>query len=75
MEKLKLKNDNLEMTRLSVITLLTASMFGVLQYFGDKTFESLGIDVLLKTFALVLFKIPFLIFMIYLFLLGVRFKI
>ena len=71
---MKKKEIDNELLRLAIITLLVATMFGVLQYFGDKTFETIGIDAILKTVALVLLKVPFLIFIFYVILMGLNLR-
>ena len=43
------KQLNGELLRLAIVTLLIASMFGILQYFPEgKTFDTVGIGVALK---------------------------
>lgn len=65
------ESDN-ELLRLAIITLLIAAMFGILQYFQGKTFDTMSMDVILKVVALVMLKATFPIFAIYLILLGLN---
>lgn len=65
------ENDN-ELMRLAIITLLIVAMFGILQYFQGMTFDTISTDVILKVVALVMLKATFPIFAIYLILLGLN---
>ncbi len=70
---MKQKQINDELLRLAIITLLIACMFGILQYFPEgKTFDSMGIGVVLKVVALTMLYAPLPIFAIYLILLGLN---
>lgn len=70
MEEKQINNDLL---RLAVITLLIASMFGILQYFPEgKTFDTIGMGVILKVVASTMLYAPFPIFVIYLIILGLN---
>lgn len=67
------KQTNNELLRLAIITLLVATMFGILQIYPDgKTFDTMSIGVVLKVVASTMLYAPFPIFIIYLILLGLN---
>jgi len=71
-----LSSEN-ELLRLAIITLLVASMFGILQYFPDgKTFDSIGMGFIFKVIASTMLYATFPTFALYLTFLGLnsRFK-
>jgi len=69
------KQINGELLRLAIITLLIASMFGILQYFPEgKTFDTLGMGATLKVIASTMLYFPFPIFILYLLLLGLNLR-
>src|SRR3989344_3621934 len=59
------KQINGELLRLAIITLLIASIFGILQYFPEgKTFDTISIGVVLKVIASTILYATFPIFAI-----------
>ena len=67
------KQINGELLRLAIITLLIASIFGILQYFPEgKTFDTISIGVVLKVIASTILYATFPIFAIYLMFLGLN---
>ncbi|MFH1152061.1 MAG: hypothetical protein V1788_02975 [Nanoarchaeota archaeon] len=70
---MKQKQINDELLRLAIIILLIVCIFGVLQYYPEgKTFDSIGLGVVLKVVASTMLYAPFPIFAIYLILLGLN---
>lgn len=72
-QKVEYKETDSELMRLAIITLLIAGMFGILQVFPEgKTFDSVGIGMILKVIASTMLYAPFPIFAIYVMLLGLN---
>ena len=62
-----------EMLKLTVITVLMVSMFGILQYFPEgRTFDSIEIGLFLKGIALIMLQVSLPIFSLYLIFLGIN---
>ena len=69
-----MEEKNNEALRLAVIALLIALTFGILQHYGEQTFDSVGMDIILKVSAIVFLYVLVPLSTLYLVLMGVNLR-